>query len=97
MEFVELPSTSAADLLSWFGWKRVQTAYNYLEIGGRRIQKMSAAMVEKYTGKKVEASPEEVEVEEELKEEPVVQPKPSPLKTEQKEKDLFQLFKEVTE
>lgn len=49
MEFVKVPETSPAHLLSWFGWKRLQTAYNYLALGGRRIEEMSTAMVEQYT------------------------------------------------
>ena len=49
-------------------------------------------MVEKYTGKKVEVSPEKVEAEEELKEEPVVEPKEKP---EPKEKSYRELLEEV--
>lgn len=95
MEFVRIPSTSSADLLSWFGWKRVQTAYNYLDIGGRTIKKMSAAMVEQYTGKKVGFSREERrENKEELIEQPVLKLKPSP---KPKEKGTLDLLKEVSE
>lgn len=77
MEFIKDPRISPPDLLSWFGWKRLQTAYNYLEVGGRRIKEMRNVMVEQYTGKKVEL-PEEVEVEEILVEQPKIEAKPSP-------------------
>jgi hypothetical protein len=52
MEVIELPDTSVVDLLSWFGWRRLQTAYNYLELGARSIKKTSVAMIEKYRGQK---------------------------------------------
>jgi len=59
MEFIRDPKTNPAHLLSWFGWRRLQTAYNYLALGGRRIEEMSATMIEQYTGKKVEVSSEQ--------------------------------------
>jgi len=99
METVELPNTSAADLLSWFGWRRVQTAYNYLELGVKSIKKTSVAMVEKYTGEKVEVSPTE-----EVVEEPLVEEKPFTRKIPQKsskiekskKKSAYELLKEVS-
>jgi len=91
MEFVKVSTTSPAHLLSWFGWRRLQTAYNYLALGGRRIEEMSASMVQQYTGKKVKISSEEVEVDEELKEEPSFEPKTEP----KKEKSIYDLFQEV--
>jgi hypothetical protein len=97
MEFVKVSSTSPAHLLSWFGWRRLQTAYNYLALGGRRIEEMSASMVQQYTGKKVEVPPEKVVVEEELKEEPIVEPKPPPRTVGKKltDKEYQKLLKEV--
>jgi len=90
MEFVKVPSTSPAHLLSWFGWRRLQTAYNYLALGGRRIEEMSAAMVEQYTGKKAEFPLEELE-EEKLIEQPRIERKASP-----KERSTLALLEEVT-
>ena len=79
MEFVKVPSTSPAHLLSWFGWRRLQTAYNYLALGGRRIEEMSAAMVEQYTGRNLRFPSEEEEIrEEEPVEQPILKPRVSP-------------------
>ena len=75
MEITELPKTGVADLLSWFGWRSVQSAYNYLELGARSIKKTSSAMVEQYTGKKTELPKEELIINDELKEEPSIPPK----------------------
>ena len=75
MEFVKDRRISPAHLLSWFGWRRLQTAYPYLDFGGRKIKEMDNVMLEQYTGKEVEFSPEEEEVrgEEELVEQPILE------------------------
>lgn len=65
MEFVKDRRISPAHLLSWFGWRRLQTAYHYLDLGGRKIKEMDNVMLEQYTGKEVEGSPEEEEIKEE--------------------------------
>jgi len=38
------PSTHPIHLLNWFGWRRLQTAYNYLELAGR-YQKETAEIL----------------------------------------------------
>lgn len=91
MDFVDSPTTSPADLLSWFGWKRVQTAYNYLELGGRRIQKMSEVMVKKHVGKSAESSPVRMEREEELIEEPTL---PKNVKIAEEKEKVVTIVKE---
>jgi len=84
--FVKIPTTSPEHLLEWFGWTQLQTAYHYLALGGRRIDEMSASMVEQYTGKKTEVKPELsilTKEPETLVEEPTIKTKSQLLKTEE--------------
>jgi hypothetical protein len=89
-EFVRIPSTSPAHLLDWFGWRRLQTAYDYLGLGGWNIEEMANAMLQQYKDRSIGISPERAEqVTAELKEQPLLSPRESLSKIEEKKERVL--------